>query len=654
MMKIPPGQAQVPVTRRDDSRGMRQRFLMALVLLIGLGITWSATRESILSAEREAYATFQAAANLMIDRAARQIDQRLQTAESLQRFSSTTDALSDEDLQRFFEIDATLFATPRVVTLVLAAPAENSDAIVDRARRGGRADFMIRRFEDAPPRGPLQGEAFVIYMAEIGFADASENLVGHMQLIGIDISAYEDIAAILREARMKGMSVTTPAPPTVAEVGGSATILLVSPVGPIDGMDAFVVQLEDLDALLEEARLSAPVGGISMAFYASSADGAQVRGFGEAQPYSVNGVEAAGTDDPYRDNDRYSFSRTIRLGANIWQARTSAPRSLIPADYGRAVITASVCLVLIGLVLFIMRTQSMRANRVQEIVYRRTRALKNAHKELEQHNKLLQSLNDELVDARKAAETANRAKSEFLATVSHELRTPLNAILGFSQILADQSLGPVGDKRYVDYAVDINESGNHLLRLINDILDLAKLEAGKMRIEKAPFRVRDLADRVRSLLRKQAADKGLTLNVTVDETLPEQLMGDMIRLRQILINLSSNAIKFTEEGGVTIRMAHKPMDNGAPGWVMQVTDTGIGIPSSKLPSLFDRFTQVDAAHSRQHGGVGLGLAICRELVERMGGFIHVESTLTIGSTLQVHLPLEIMPSDGVLEDDVIF
>lgn len=654
MMKIPPGQAQVPVTRRDDSRGMRQRFLMALVLLIGLGITWSATRESILSAEREAYATFQAAANLMIDRAARQIDQRLQTAESLQRFSSTTGALSDEDLQRFFEIDATLFATPRVVTLVLAAPAENSDAIVERARRGGRADFMIRRFEDAPPRGPLQGEAFVIYMAETGFADASENLVGHMQLIGLDISVYEDIAAILREARMKGMSVTTPAPPTVAEIGGSATILLVSPVGPIDGMDAFVVQLEDLGALLEEARLSAPVGGISMAFYASSADGEQVRGFGEAQPYNADGVEAAGTGGPYRDSDRYSFSRSIRLGANIWQARTSAPRDLIPADYGRAVITASVCLVLIGLVLFIMRTQSMRANRVQEIVYRRTRALKNAHKELEQHNKLLQSLNDELVDARKAAETANRAKSEFLATVSHELRTPLNAILGFSQILADQSLGPVGDKRYVDYAVDINESGNHLLRLINDILDLAKLEAGKMRIEKAPFRVQDLADRVRSLLRKQAADKGLTLNVTVDDTLPEQLMGDMIRLRQILINLSSNAIKFTQEGGVTIRMAHKPMDNGAPGWVMQVTDTGIGIPSSKLPSLFDRFTQVDAAHSRQHGGVGLGLAICRELVERMGGFIHVESTLTIGSTLQVHLPLEIMPSDGVLEDDVIF
>jgi signal transduction histidine kinase len=312
-------------------------------------------------------------------------------------------------------------------------------------------------------------------------------------------------------------------------------------------------------------------------------------------------------------------------------------------------ITATVCLLLTGLFFFIVYSQLKRAQRVADIVSRRTRALKEAHDELEEHYKLLQNLNKDVEEARRNAELANRAKSEFLATMSHELRTPLNAILGFSQLLREQALGPIGDDRYIEYSRDIHASGSHLLSLINDILDLAKLEAGKINIEKNVISSYQLADRVVALLGQQAEAKGIELYAEYDDTMPEWILGDELRLRQILINLVSNAIKFTQEGSVVARLFSKPFQNGREGFVIEVQDTGIGIPEEKQATLFDRFTQVDAALSRRHGGVGLGLAICRELVDRMEGKISVRSMVNFGTAIRVHLPLEIASDDD--EDD---
>ena len=318
-------------------------------------------------------------------------------------------------------------------------------------------------------------------------------------------------------------------------------------------------------------------------------------------------------------------------------------------DYGAAVLTAGVSLVLTALVIFIVWSQSQRAKRVVDIVNRRTRALKEAHEELEQHYKLLQNLNKDVEEARKSAETANRAKSEFLATMSHELRTPLNAILGFSQLLQEQALGPIGDKRYVDYAKDIHSSGSHLLAIINDILDLAKLEAGKIRIEHKVLSSRLLVERAVTLLQQQAQGKGIKLSAEFAPGMPDRIYGDELRLRQILINLASNSLKFTNQGSVTVRLHPKAFPTGQPGWVLEVEDTGIGIPEEKQATLFDRFTQVDTALSRRHGGVGLGLAICRELVDRMEGKISVRSTPGVGTTMRVHLPLEEVEGDD--DDD---
>ncbi len=338
----------------------------------------------------------------------------------------------------------------------------------------------------------------------------------------------------------------------------------------------------------------------------------------------------------------------VNIGLGGLRVKVFASADAYIINYQNVLRAAVIGFLITSVLGFLAYDQIRRSNRVVEIVKRRTRALKEAHSELETHYKLLQNLNSDVEQARKAAEAANMAKSEFLATMSHELRTPLNAILGFSEILETETLGPIGDKRYADYARDINSSGKHLLSIINDILDLAKLEAGRVTIERKPFEPRDLVERTMGLLGHQAEEKQLEFTFDVADDLPQFIQGDELRLRQVLINLVSNAVKFTTKGSVNIRMHPRPFKNGAPGWVLEVQDTGIGIPEDKQSLLFDRFTQLDTTHSRRHGGVGLGLAICRELVDRMDGMISVRSIQGVGTTIRVQLPLDVARPE---EDD---
>lgn len=314
----------------------------------------------------------------------------------------------------------------------------------------------------------------------------------------------------------------------------------------------------------------------------------------------------------------------------------------------RALLVFAVAMTLTVTATLVFVRQSRAQERVLGIIERRTRALTRAQDNLANQNRLLRSLNDDLIVAQKRAQEASQSKSEFLATMSHELRTPLNAILGFSQILGDQDLGELGDERYVDYARNIQTSGTHLLSLINDILDLAKLESGTLSIERQSVSPHQLVDHVEMFLRSEAEAKGVELRTEVDPDLPSSLEGDMLRLRQILINLASNAVKFTEEGYVSIKLYPQPLDNGAAGWILNVEDTGPGIPDDKRETLFERFTQVDSALTRRHGGVGLGLAICKELVDRMQGTIHVASREGEGTRMWAHLPLQ---TAGDIQDD---
>ena len=243
----------------------------------------------------------------------------------------------------------------------------------------------------------------------------------------------------------------------------------------------------------------------------------------------------------------------------------------------------------------------------------------------------------ELQQAKAAAESASRTKSEFLASMSHEIRTPMNAIMGIAELLAKTKLSPEQD----NYVQIFRRAGDNLLNLINDILDLSKVEASQIELERTGFSLNDHLEKVTEMVAARAQEKGLVLVCEIAPNVPTELVGDPTRLRQVLLNLLGNAVKFTESGEVSLRVT-RDADSAVPTTLrFDVSDTGIGIPGEKLGQIFERFTQADSSTTRRFGGSGLGLTISKRLVELMGGRIWVESEIGKGSTFAFAVPLEV-------------
>lgn len=240
-----------------------------------------------------------------------------------------------------------------------------------------------------------------------------------------------------------------------------------------------------------------------------------------------------------------------------------------------------------------------------------------------------------LLEAKDAAERAYAAKSQFLANMSHELRTPLNAVIGFSEMMQQQLLGPIGNERYLDYIKGIRESGEHLLDLITDILDMSKIEAGKYELDVEDFNVAKVIRLAVHMVEGRAVEQGIKLNVRIpDETL--HIVADRRAVMQIALNLLSNAVKFSHQNGVIETECLSKGDH----ILIRVKDNGIGIPANKLKTITNPFEQAANQYTRSHEGSGLGLSITKELAELHGGGIHIESTLNVGTTVTIRLPVD--------------
>ncbi|MFC3053397.1 sensor histidine kinase [Kordiimonas pumila] len=610
-------------------KDLRQTIVLAIIVIAGLAITWSLTRVAITAARYESQQTFERKADLMVDRLFRHIESGFIAAEDTYKFFVSVDEKNRGIFQELVKNNSYLNKDRNFVGFSYPLSVDKRSNFTKYMNELYDGRYLLRMPESQLGSAHGQEQMFPLFYVW------PEDPTPETGLVGLNIGAEPSLYKFLLETIETGTpgAILLPSFPEL-DHGQKGMVMLVNPVVNPAGYKGVLIQLLENQAILGDMGTIAE--GLIL----------HVKSSWSNEQYS----QSYSTQPEIRTKNKLNevlYKRSF--GTAEWALKVHATPGTVKVDYTMATITALVCLLLTVLFFTLLFLQGQRANRVADIVDRRTRALKEAHDELEEHYKLLQNLNRDVEEARRTAEYANKAKSEFLATMSHELRTPLNSILGFSQLLSDQALGEISDPRYVDYAKDIYSSGSHLLSLINDILDLAKLESGKIVIEQRIVSVSELVSRAISLIEHQANAKGLKICTEIPDDMPRMIIGDELRLRQILINLCTNATKFTIEGSITIRIHSKFFRDGRAGWVLEVEDTGIGIPEEKQSGLFDRFTQVDTALSRRHGGVGLGLAICRELVSRMHGHLSVRSIVGVGTTFRVHLPL--VEADEDLDDD---
>jgi signal transduction histidine kinase/integral membrane sensor domain MASE1 len=530
-------------------------------------------------------------------------------------FSSVTDVSRDE-FRRFVSRSLARHRGIHALEWVPRVGADERARFERAARDADLDDFEIR--EQGPDgrmiRAADRTEHFPVCYVE--------PLRGNEAAMGFDLASDPARLEALRRAEATGRAVATPPIRLVQETGDQDGFLVVVPVfdevaGERGALRGHVVGVFRIGDVVAAAMLRYDAVDIEMCVY----DAAQP---GHAPMFCSAGATdlATGGDD---EETRLTFARVVMVARRRWSIVMSpAPAFREGQRTWQAWGVLAGALLFTGLMEAFLLYVSGRTARIEEVVAQRTEALSRTAAELRL--------------SRDEAEAASRSKSEFLANMSHELRTPLNAILGYSQLMREEARDRGQDSMIADLD-RVRDAGQHLLELIDGVLDLSKIESGRMDLHLEPFDVPTLIDEVAATVRPLVTERGNVLVIDCPDD-PWIMSADPTKTRQVLLNLLSNAAKFTENGTISVTAA--PETEDGEEWVrFAVSDSGIGIAPDQIDHVFEQFTQGDTSATREHGGTGLGLAIARRFCEMMGGAITVRSAPDRGSTFTVRLPVRV-------------
>jgi signal transduction histidine kinase len=606
----------------------------ALVLACGIAITaggFMAARNQLDSLERRGFEVEAAGHAAVLRDGMRQYAEVLN---SMAAFVSASRGVDRWEFLRFTEQTLPRYPGFAALEWVPRVAAGQRAKYERRAQVDGLFGLRIREFgpDDELVPASERPEYYPVYYVE--------PFEGHERLLGFDLAADGAARAVLTRAEEYGRILAARLPPDSAVAGRDAELWFVLPL--FDGEALQKPAQERHDALLGFA-----IGAISVKRMVDAA----IEAAGLAAPMAVRVVDenpgalpavlfALNWDDRAAEEGgraaalRHSTSFDIAGGAwriELMRLADASPRPQDALPWGVALIS----LLLTGLLLQHMTSTVLRRRAIERAVQERTAELAAANRELQVEIAERRRAEINLRSAKEQAEVANRAKSEFLAMVSHELKTPLNAIIGFSDILANQTLGPIGKTQYLDYASDIRDSGHYLLKIINDILDLSRIESGNLTLIEEQVELVSVVQSAVRLIKPRAEAAGLT----IETQFPSGILivvADARAMKQILVNLLSNAVKFTPKAGrVTVSVG---LEAGRP--TIAVADTGIGIPAKDLGRVCEPFVQVDTSLARRFEGTGLGLTLTKRLVDLHGGELVLRSTVGSGTTVTVRLPAE--------------
>ncbi len=604
----------------------------ALVLACGVAIAlggFLAARNHLVGLERRGFEVEAAGHAGALRDGVRQYSEVLN---SMAAFVSASRGVDRWEFLRFSERTLPRYLGFSALQWVPRVPGDQRAKYERRAQTDGLFGLRIREFGPDLELIPAaeRAEFYPVYYVE--------PFDGHERLLGFDLASDPGLGAVLSRAEEHGKILSVRLPGGNPVAGKDADLWFVLPIFEAEAAErpvqerheallGFAIGAVRVGAMVE-AALDAAGLATSMGVRLVDEEPGPLDGLLYSRNWS--GAPAAGEASP----SRFVHSTSFEIAGGTWRAELMRPveTAFRPQDalpWGVALIG----FLLTGLLLQHMTATVLHRRAIERAVKERTAELAYANRDLQLEIAERRRAEIDLRGAKEQAEVANRAKSEFLAMVSHELKTPLNAVIGFSEILANQTLGPIGKAQYLDYACDIRDSGQYLLKIINDILDLSRIETGNLTLIEEKVDIVSVVKSAVRLIRPRAEAAGLIFKTVF----PDDLMcisADARALKQILVNLLSNAVKFTPRGGcVTISIE---IDKGRP--TLTVSDTGIGIAAKDISRVCEPFVQVDTSLARRFEGTGLGLTLTKRLVELHGGEMILRSTLGAGTTVIVRLP----------------